>query len=211
MMDERIAVSHVSKRFGEIKVLSDITFSGSSGQILGVVGRNGSGKTVLFKCISGLLPIEEGEIKVNGCRVGVDSDVAPDIGVLIETPPFLAEFSAFDNLKILANIRRTIADDRIREVLELFGLDWKSRKKVGRYSMGMRQRLGLAQAMMEEPDVLLLDEPMNGLDTYWVTRTREILLEMRDSGKEILLASHNKEDIEVLCDTIIRLEQGRMV
>lgn len=207
----QISVMDVGKSFGEARVLNQITFQCSQSEILGVVGRNGSGKSVLFKCISGLLMVDEGEISVGGCKVSKDMDVPPDIGVLIETPPFLAEFSAFDNLKILANINRKIDNRRIKEVLEQFGLDWKSRKKVGKYSMGMRQRLGLAQAVMEDPGILILDEPMNGLDAFWLEETRKLLLQMKKEGKAILLASHNKEDIELLCDRIIRLENGEMV
>lgn len=197
--------------FGETKVLDGISFSCGTSEILGIIGRNGSGKTVLFKCICGLLPLSEGTIKIRGRQLGKEVDIPERMGVLIETPAFLAEFNAYDNLRILAGINHEIGDDRVKEVLEQFGLDWRSRKRVGKYSMGMRQRLGLAQAVMENPDILILDEPMNGLDVHWIKMTRKLLLEMKAQGKAILLASHNKEDIDFLCDRIIRLEGGKMV
>lgn len=210
-MGVQLSVNHIEKSFGEVKVLDDITFQCGDSHILGIVGRNGSGKSVLFKCISGLISTEAGEISIDGKKVGKDIDMPDDIGVIIESPTFLPDFSAFDNLKILAKICGKIDDDRIKEVLDLFGLDWKNRKKIGKYSMGMRQRLGLAQAIMENPNLLLLDEPMNGLDEYWLQQTRELLLQMRNEGKTILLASHNKEDIELLCDEIIRLQNGKII
>ena len=210
-MEEIIVAEGAGKLFGETKVLDGISFSCGTTEILGIIGRNGSGKTVLFKCICGLLPLSEGTIKIRQRLLGKEVDIPERMGVLIETPAFLAEFNAYDNLRILAGINHEIGDDRVKEVLEQFGLDWRSRKRVGKYSMGMRQRLGLAQAVMENPDILILDEPMNGLDVHWIEMTRKLLLEMKAQGKAILLASHNKEDIDFLCDRIIRLEGGKMV
>lgn len=210
-MEEIIVAEGAGKLFGETKVLDGISFSCGTSEILGIIGRNGSGKTVLFKCICGLLPLSEGTIKIRQRLLGKEVDIPERMGVLIETPAFLAEFNAYDNLRILAGINHEIGDDRVKEVLEQFGLDWRSRKRVGKYSMGMRQRLGLAQAVMENPDILILDEPMNGLDVHWIEMTRKLLLEMKAQGKAILLASHNKEDIDFLCDRIIRLEGGKMV
>ena len=210
-MEEIIVAEGAGKLFGETKVLDGISFSCGTSEILGIIGRNGSGKTVLFKCICGLLPLSEGTIKIRQRLLGKEVDIPERMGVLIETPAFLAEFNAYDNLRILAGINHEIGDDRVKEVLEQFGLDWRSRKRVGKYSMGMRQRLGLAQAVMENPDILILDEPMNGLDVHWIEMTRKLLLEMKAQGKAILLASHNKEDIDFLCDRTIRLEGGKMV
>ena len=210
-MEEIIVAEGAGKLFGETKVLDGISFSCGTSEILGIIGRNGSGKTVLFKCICGLLPLSEGTVKIRQRLLGKEVDIPERMGVLIETPAFLAEFNAYDNLRILAGINHEIGDDRVKEVLEQFGLDWRSRKRVGKYSMGMRQRLGLAQAVMENPDILILDEPMNGLDVHWIEMTRKLLLEMKAQGKAILLASHNKEDIDFLCDRIIRLEGGKMV
>lgn len=209
-MEEVIAVKEAGKYFGETKVLDGVSFSCGSSEILGIIGRNGSGKTVLFKCICGLIPLSEGTIRIRGELLGKEVDIPEKMGVLIENPAFLPEFNAYDNLRILAGINHQAGDDRVKEVLEQFGLDWRSRKRVGKYSMGMRQRLGLAQAIMENPDVLILDEPMNGLDVHWIEITRNLLLEMKIQGKTILLASHNREDIDFLCDHIIQLEGGKM-
>ena len=208
-MEEIIKLEQVGKYFGEVKVLDDISFSCRPSEILGIIGRNGSGKTVLFKCICGLLPVSEGTIKVKGRLLGKEVDIPKKMGVLIENPAFLPEFSAYDNLRILARINGEVSDDKVKEVLEQFGFNWKNKKRVGKYSMGMRQRLGLAQAVMENPDVLILDEPMNGLDTHWIETVRNLLLNLKAQGKTILLASHNKDDIDILCDRIIRLEEGR--
>ena len=143
--------------------------------------------------------------------LGKEADIPEKMGVLIENPAFLPDFSAYDNLRILARINREVKDDKIKEVLEKFGLNWRNKKRVGKYSMGMRQRLGLAQAIMENPDFLILDEPMNGLDMHWLEVTRNLLMEMKTNGKTILLASHNKQDIDMLCDQIIQLEEGKIV
>lgn len=210
-MEEVLKVEQVGKYFRETKVLDGISFSCLSSEIVGIVGRNGSGKTVLFKCICGLLPVSEGTIKINGRMLGKEVDIPEKMGVLIENPAFLSDFSAYDNLRVLARINREVKDDEVKEVLEKFGLDWRNKKRVGKYSMGMRQRLGLAQAVMEDPDFLILDEPMNGLDLHWLEVTRNLLMEMRANGKTILLASHNKQDIDMLCDRIIQLEEGKMV
>ena len=172
------------------------------------MGRNGSGKTVLFKCICGLMHPEEGVILVNGKRVGRDVDMPEDIGAIIEAPGFLPNYSGYKNLRFLANIRRKIGKEEILNVLKTVGLDPESRKHVGKYSLGMRQRLGIAQAIMEDPELLILDEPMNGLDNAGVQDIRALLLELKAQGKTILLASHNHEDIAALCDTVHEMDGG---
>ena len=189
-------------------VLKNISISFEKGQIHGIVGRNGSGKTVLFKCICGLMHPEEGVILVNGKRVGRDVDMPEDIGAIIEAPGFLPNYSGYKNLRFLANIRRKIGKEEILSVLKTVGLDPESRKHVGKYSLGMRQRLGIAQAIMEDPEILILDEPMNGLDNAGVQDIRALLLELKAQGKTILLASHNHEDIAALCDTVHEMDGG---
>lgn len=163
-METCIEVQNVVKRFRDQVVLKNVSISFEKGQIHGIVGRNGSGKTVLFKCICGLMHPEEGVILVNGKRVGRDVDMPEDIGAIIEAPGFLPNYSGYKNLRFLANIRRKIGKEEILNVLKTVGLDPESRKHVGKYSLGMRQRLGIAQAIMEDPEILILDEPMNGLD-----------------------------------------------
>ena len=207
-METCIEVQNVVKRFRDQVVLKNVSISFEKGKIHGIVGRNGSGKTVLFKCICGLMHPEEGVILVNGKRVGRDVDMPEDIGAIIEAPGFLPNYSGYKNLRFLANIRRKIGKEEILNVLKTVGLDPESRKHVGKYSLGMRQRLGIAQAIMEDPEILILDEPMNGLDNAGVQDIRTLLLELKAQGKTILLASHNHEDIAALCDTVHEMDGG---
>ena len=207
-METCIEVQNVVKRFRDQVVLKNVSISFEKGKIHGIVGRNGSGKTVLFKCICGLMHPEEGVILVNGKRVGRDVDMPEDIGAIIEAPGFLPNYSGYKNLRFLANIRRKIGKEEILNVLKTVGLDPESRKHVGKYSLGMRQRLGIAQAIMEDPEILILDEPMNGLDNAGVQDIRALLLELKAQGKTILLASHNHEDIAALCDTVHEMDVG---
>lgn len=207
-METCIEVQNVVKRFRDQVVLKNVSISFEKGQIHGIVGRNGSGKTVLFKCICGLMHPEEGVILINGKRVGRDVDMPEDIGAIIEAPGFLPNYSGYKNLRFLANIRRKIGKEEILNVLKTVGLDPESRKHVGKYSLGMRQRLGIAQAIMEDPEILILDEPMNGLDNAGVQDIRALLLELKAQGKTILLASHNHEDIAALCDTVHEMDGG---
>ena len=207
-MENCIEVQNVVKRFRDQVVLKNVSISFEKGKIHGFVGRNGSGKTVLFKCICGLMHPEEGVILVNGKRVGRDVDMPENIGAIIEAPGFLPNYSGYKNLRFLANIRRKIGKEEILNVLKTVGLDPESRKHVGKYSLGMRQRLGIAQAIMEDPEILILDEPMNGLDNAGVQDIRALLLELKAQGKTILLASHNHEDIAALCDTVHEMDGG---
>ena len=207
-METCIEVQNVVKRFRDQVVLKNVSISFEKGKIHGIVGRNGSGKTVLFKCICGLMHPEEGVILVNGKRVGRDVDMPEDLGAIIEAPGFLPNNSGSKKLRFLANIRRKIGKEEILNVLKTVGLDPESRKHVGKYSLGMRQRLGIAQAIMEDPEILILDEPMNGLDNAGVQDIRALLLELKAQGKTILLASHNHEDIAALCDTVHEMDGG---
>lgn len=180
------------------------------GKIYGIIGRNGSGKTVLLKCICGLMDTTDGTVSVNGKIVGKDVDFPENIGFIIENPGFLPHYSGFKNLKYLASIRGTITDDDIRRCIRTVGLDPDDKKSVKHYSLGMKQRLGLAQAMMENPDILILDEPMNALDSIGVSDIREILLDLKEQGKLVILASHIHEDIEILCDEVMKIEDGKV-
>lgn len=205
-----ITVKDVSLKIKKDMILKDITAEFTDGKIHGIIGRNGSGKTMLMKCICGFIKPTEGEITVSGKRIGTDCDFPESIGVIIETPEFIPYYSGFKNLKLLADIRHKITDDDIRRSMELVGLDPKLKKSVKKYSLGMRQRLGLAQAVMENPDLLILDEPMNGLDKDGVGDVRRYLLNLKEQGKTILIASHSAEDIDVLCDTVVEMDKGRM-
>lgn len=206
-----ISVRNVSKSFRESKALDAVSIEFEAGKIHGIIGRNGSGKTVLFKCICGLMYPDSGEIEVAGKRIGKDVDIPPNVGAIIEAPGFLPTFSGYKNLSFLANINRKIKKEEILWALDLVGLGDAGKKHVGKYSLGMRQRLGIAQAIMENPDILVLDEPMNGLDNRGVEDIRTLLLSLKEKGKTILLASHNREDIAYLCDTVHEMDAGRIL
>lgn len=207
-MDEIIKIKNVTKKYDSIEVLKNVSVGFEKGKIHGLIGRNGSGKTVLIKCICGLIPVTSGEIYVNDKQVGKDIDIPKNIGAIIETPGFLSNYSGYNNLKFLASIRNKIDKKKIRETIELVGLDPDSKKHVGKYSLGMRQRLGLAQAIMEDPEILFLDEPMNGLDKHGVEEMRELFKELRNQGKTIIMANHSAEDIDILCDTVYEMDLG---
>ena len=207
-MDAMIEVQNVNKSFGEEHVLKDVSHNFETGKIHGIVGNNGSGKTVLMKCICGFLKPDSGTIFVNHKQVGRDTDFPEDIGIIIETPGFLPHLSGTQNLKILASLKKKANDHTIRAVLEQVGLDPDMKKPVGKYSLGMRQRLGFAQALMEDPSLLILDEPFNGLDKYGVVHIRSVIKGLRTEGKTVILASHNQVDIDELCDTVCEMDAG---
>lgn len=203
-----IEVNEVFKKYDDATVLDNVSLEIEKGKIYGLVGRNGSGKTVLMKCICGLIKPTSGEVKVAGKTVGKDVDIPEDIGVIIETPGFIPNYSGFKNLKLLASVRNKISNEEIRKSMEIVGLEPKSRKHVGKYSLGMRQKLGIAQAIMEKPKILILDEPMNGLDNQGVADMRKLFLKLKEQGRTMLVASHNREDIDVLCDEVYEMDHG---
>lgn len=206
MADKMIEVKNAVKRFSDTVALDHVNVSFERGKIHGVIGRNGSGKTVLFKCICGFMELTEGEIYVDGRKV---KPAAPQqIGVIIEDPGFIGSMNGMKNLQLLAGIRGNITRERIREVIQMVGLNPDDKKHVSKYSLGMRHRLGIAQAIMENPPLLVLDEPMNGLDKHGVLEIRQVLRDLRDQGTTIVLSSHYVEDIEALCDTVCEMDRG---
>ncbi len=205
-----VCIEQLSLTIGKETLLKNINLSFEQGKIYGIIGRNGSGKTLLFKCVCGYIKPTTGRIIVNGKEIGKEIDFPDNTGMIIETPGFIASDSGFTNLKHLADIRKRIDNNRIRESMESVGLDPDNKKAVKKYSLGMRQRLGLAQAIMENPILLVLDEPMNGLDNEGVEDMRRYLLQWKAEGKTILLASHNKEDIQLLCDTVYEMNKGEL-
>ena len=205
-----IQVNDIVLRFKKDILLDHVSYQCEQGKIHGIVGRNGSGKTMLMKCICGFIPVTSGKVTVFGKVIGKDVDIPDNIGAIIETPGFLPEYSAYRNLKFLADINGKASKENIRNAMQSVGLDPDSRKHVGKFSLGMRQRLGLAQAIMEDPDLLILDEPMNGLDKDGVQDMRSYLLHLKEQGKTILLASHSAEDISVLCDTVCEMDKGKL-
>ena len=207
-MENVIEVRDVNKYFGEEHVLKGVSHTFEKGKIHGIVGNNGSGKTVLMKCICGFLKPDSGVIYVNHKQVGKETDFPEDIGIIIETPGFLPHLSGPQNLKILASLQKKANALTIRAVLEQVGLDPDMKKPVGKYSLGMRQRLGFAQALMEDPSLLILDEPFNGLDKHGVIHIRNVIKGLREEGKTVILASHNQVDIDELCDTVCEMDAG---
>lgn len=211
MREAAIQIEQVSKSFQERKVLKNISCELNWGQVYGIVGNNGSGKTVLMKCICGLLPYDEGSIRVNGKKIGKDVDFPEDMGMIIESPGFLPGMTGIKNLKILAAVNHRIQESQIRETMRVVGLDPNLKQPVGKYSLGMRQRLGIAQAIMENQSILILDEPMNGLDNKGVDEIRKLILDLKKEGRSIILASHNREDIQILCDQVYEMDNGKII
>lgn len=208
MQDISIEVINANKSFGKMQALTNVNLECRQGEITGIIGRNGAGKTVLFKAICGLLSLDSGEILIGGQKR--QADILPSAGVIIEEPAFLKNYSGIQNLEYLYMLNNKNDRLHLETVLEKVGLDAKSKKHVGRYSMGMRQRLAIAQAIMEDPAFLILDEPFNGLDNQGVVEIRNLFLALKREGKVLLLASHNSEDIRVLCDQVYSMEAGRL-
>ena len=206
MIPYKVEVLEATKQFKETTALNQVTVKFETGRIHGIIGRNGSGKTVLFKCICGFMQLSSGSIHIDGQPV--KPAVAQNIGLIIEDPGFIGSLSGFKNLKLLASIRGLITEEEIRDTLRRVGLDPDSKKHVRKYSLGMRHRLGIAQAIMEKPPLLILDEPMNGLDKQGVLQIREVFKELNKEGTTIILSSHYAEDIEVLCDTVSEMDGG---
>ncbi len=204
-----IEVKNVSVTIGKNRILQDISVTFEKGKIHGLIGRNGSGKTVLMKCICGFMKPTSGAVFVEGKQIGKDVDFVPDAGVIIETPGFVPFYSGIRNLQILAALNHKIGNEEIREAMQTVGLDPGLKRHVKKYSLGMRQRLGIAQAIMENPKLLILDEPFNGLDKEGVEQMRNYFLKLKEQGVTILLTSHTNEDIRLLCDTVMEMEKGR--
>lgn len=209
-MTNAIELTDLGKTFGQDVVLKGVNRNFEAGKIHGIVGNNGSGKTVMFKLICGFLQPTTGKVVVQGKQIGRDVDFPQDLGLIIETPGFLPQRSGIRNLEILASLKKKIGLREAANAIRRVGLDPMSTKPVGKYSLGMRQRLGIAQAIMEEPSLLILDEPMNGLDKNGVAEMRALFRSLATDGRTILLASHNIADIDTLCDTVCEMDAGVM-
>ena len=211
-MSSYIEVKNVSKSFSGRAILQNISLPVEQGTTVGLVGANGSGKSVLFKIICGFEKPDQGSVYVRGNQLGKNGcDFPESLGVFINSPGFIGIYNGFQNLKFLADIQGKIGEKEIRQAMSKVGLDPDNKTKVDNYSLGMKQKLGLAQAIMEEPSLLILDEPMNGLDNQGVQEMRQLFLKLKDEGKTILLASHNREDIAALCDTTVEIDRGKIV
>ena len=206
-----IKISNLSKKIRGAQVLTDINLELKGGTVYGVSGKNGCGKTMLMRSICGLIKPTKGEIEINGKILWKDISFPQSIGALIENPAFLGGYTGFENLRILADIKGIATDEQIKETIAKLGLDPEDKRKYRKYSLGMKQKLGRACAIMESPDVIILDEPINAIDEKGVTLVEEVLNELKEQGKIILIACHDKEELELLTDTIFYMEEGKIV
>lgn len=206
----KLVVSGVEKKIKGNTILSEVNLELESGHVYGFIGVNGSGKTMLFRAISGLMDISGGEVVWNGKRLHKDMKVLPNMGIIIENAELYPELTGLENLKLLAKLNNKITEDEIRESIKRVGLDPDDKRIFKKYSLGMRQRIIIAQAIMEKPDILLLDEPTNALDEEAVATIRKIILEEKQRGALLLIASHNKEDIRLLADEVYYVKQGKV-
>lgn len=207
----KIIAENISKTIKNKIILDDINLELENGRIYGFVGRNGCGKTMLFRALSGLMHIDSGKITVDDKVLHKDFNVLENLGLIIENAGLYNEFSGYRNLKLLADINKKITDAEIRKALSDVGLDLNDKRVVRKYSLGMKQRLIIAQAIMEKPDIIMLDEPTNALDESGLKLIRDIILREKDRGALVLIASHNKEDIEILADQVFYMDNGKIV
>ena len=205
-----ITCEHISKRIGKNTILDDINLTLTGGKVIGLRGKNGSGKTMLMRVICGLIKPSAGTVNVNGCVLGKDASFPPSVGVLIENPSFLPGESGYRNLKLLAGIKGIAADEKIRETLVCLGLDPDDKRPYRKYSLGMKQKVGIACAVMEEPELIILDEPLNALDEKGMQAVRELLNRLKTEDRIILIACHDKEEMDYLADEIYYMEDGKI-
>jgi ABC-2 type transport system ATP-binding protein len=207
----KIEVINFTKSFGKIKVLENINALLKSGNVYGIVGKNGSGKTMFLRMIAGLILPTVGEVRVDEKVLGKDTSFPDHLGILLEKPSFLPHLTGYENLRMLAKIRNETSNEEIQSFMNLFDLDWKSKKKFKEYSLGMKQKLGIIQAMMENQQIIILDEPFNALDESSVETLRQVLEKLKAEHKLIVMTSHNKEDIQLLCDHTFTISEGKMM
>lgn len=206
----KIEIKNVTKKIGQTEVLKDIHVTFEGGRIYGLRGKNGSGKTMLMRVISGLVHPTSGTVLINGKELGKDMSFPESIGLLIENPTFIDNFSGYRNLKALADINQLIDEEDVKEIIRKVGLNPEDKKHYKKYSLGMKQRLGIAAAIMEKPDIILLDEPINAIDEAGVNEIRDILFELKDKNRIIIVACHDKEELELLADEIFEMVEGRI-
>lgn len=210
-MSTTIRVEHYCKTIKKVTILDDVTITFESGKVYGLKGKNGSGKTMLMRAISGLILPTSGAVYINDQQLGKEISFPPSIGMLLENPAFVNNYTGFKNLKVLASIQNRIDDDKIREAIEKVGLDSDDKRTFKKYSLGMKQRLGIAAAIMEEPDIVILDEPINALDEAGAMLIRDILSELKQKGSLIIIACHDTEELEFLSDEIYEIYEGKIV
>lgn len=206
-----LMVENLSKEIKNTIVLNNINLKLNKGKIYGFRGKNGSGKTMLFRALCGLIKPTEGKVIIDGQVLGQDISFPESVGVIIEYPGFLPNLSGYENLKLIAEINNKVGEKEIKEIISAVGLDPEDKKKFKKYSLGMKQRLGIAQALMENPELIILDEPTNALDSDAVLSIKKLLLNMKNNNKLILISSHDKEELELLSDEIFYIENGSIV
>ena len=209
--ENKIVIKGLNKKIKGSPVLTDINLEFNGGKVYGLKGKNGSGKTMLMRAVSGLITADSGTVTINGEVLGKQISFPRSIGVLIENPAFISNYTGFKNLSVLASIQKRIGVDRIRQTLEEVGLDPDDKRTYRKYSLGMKQRLGIAAAVMEYPDIIILDEPVNALDESGAMLVREILRKAKERGAIIILACHDREELEFLSDVIYEISDGRIV
>lgn len=207
----KVKIENLTKKIDNNIILDNINLDLEDGKIYGFIGRNGSGKSMLFKTICGFIKPTTGKVIVNGVDLYEKNEFPKETSALIDSPKFITSLSGFENLKLIASIQNKIDDSAINNVLKEINLFSNKDKKVGKYSLGMKQKLGIAQVLMEDPKMIILDEPFNGLEEDSVKKVRDILLSEKEKGKLILIASHIKDDIEILADEVIKLDGGRVI
>lgn len=206
----KLVVNNISKSIKGKSILDNVTLEMEQGRVYGFVGRNGSGKTMLFRALSGLMNVDSGEIIWNGNQLHKDFSVLPELGIMLENAGLYPNLTGLENLMYLASFRNKIGKSEIVKAIHRVGLDAEDKRVFGKYSLGMKQRLVIAQAIMESPDIIMLDEPTNGLDEGGVEQIREIIKQEKERGALILLASHNKEDMRILADELYSVADGRI-
>lgn len=207
----QVELEHLVKKIKGVTVLDDINYTFQGGCIYGLSGKNGCGKTMLMRSIAGLIYPTKGRIAINGKALGKDISFPPSLGLLIENPAFLGDCTGFENLKLLSRLQGGIADEELRETLQLVGLAPDDKRRYYKYSLGMRQRLGIAAAIMGKPDIILLDEPINAIDAQGVGEIRDTIRGLIDESRVIIIACHDKEEMEYMADRIIYMSEGRIV
>lgn len=205
-----IKIENVSKKIKSNMILKNIDMELTSGHIYGFRGKNGCGKTMLMRCICGLIIPTEGKIIINGKELHKDIKIPESIGALIENPAFLPQYTGFKNLKMLASLKGKISDEEVKLAINRAGLDPDDKRTYKKYSLGMKQKLGIANAIMGEPDIIVLDEPINALDEISVENVKKVFLELKEKGKLIIAACHDREELEYLCDIIYELKDGEI-
>ncbi len=208
--DPIISLRHISKTIKGNQILTDINLDLYGGKVYGFRGKNGSGKTMLMRLMAGLILPTSGEIWIHGKKMHKDLSIPESIGVLLENPAFLDEYTGFQNLKLLASLNLDLSDEEIREILQKVGLSKEGNKKYGKYSLGMKQRLGIASAIMGQPEIILLDEPINAIDGTGVEEICDLILSLRDQQRLIIVSCHAKEELELLSDEIFEMSEGRI-